>query len=380
MGLGATAAPVHQDPAALLLGVVDVAGDAVLAAGVDDRPHVVAQLHGRGARHDAVDDVLHVPDRDHDARRHAALPRAAVGRRHDRVRGQPQLGVGHDDEVVLGAAQAQRPLARRRGPRVDQLGHLGAADEAHGLDGGVVGQRLDHLAAAVDDVEHAVGQARLLEDLGQAHGAVGHLLGRLEDERVPRHQRLGQHPQRHHGGEVEGHNAGDHAERLVGDLAVDAARHVDLLAGGEVGQGGAELHALDALAHRTQGLGDGLAVLVAEQPRQLVLVPLHDLLDPVQDLGPLLHGGGLPGREGRRRRLRRRVHVVGAAEGQASDLLAVAGVVDAQGLTRGRVLPLPTDPVAAGDIGLKGVAAGCEGEGGHGVVPVKDAGRNFMPA
>ncbi len=76
--------------------------------------------------------------------------------------GQLEVGVGDDEEVVLGPAEyrARLPAAALRG--YDGLGDAGAADEADGLDVGVVGDRLDRGLAAVDGVEHARGQTRPL--------------------------------------------------------------------------------------------------------------------------------------------------------------------------------------------------------------------------
>jgi hypothetical protein len=49
------------------------------------------------------------------------------------------------------------------------MGDVGRADEADRLDVGMVEDRVDHLLVAVDDVEDAVGQARFLHQLGEAH-------------------------------------------------------------------------------------------------------------------------------------------------------------------------------------------------------------------
>ena len=38
-----------------------------------------------------------------------------------------ELGVGHDDEVILRAAEGQHPLERRGAAAVDDLGHLASS-------------------------------------------------------------------------------------------------------------------------------------------------------------------------------------------------------------------------------------------------------------
>ena len=89
------------------------------------------------------------------------------------------------------------------------------ADEADRGDVGVLEDAVDRHLVAVDDVEAAVGQAGLLEQLGDEHRRRRILLARLEDERVAARQRVGEHPHRHHRREVERRDAGDDAERLL---------------------------------------------------------------------------------------------------------------------------------------------------------------------
>ena len=80
-----------------------------------------------------------------------------------------EVGVGHDDAVVLGAAEGLHALPVRGAARVDVLGDVGRADEADRVDVGMVEDGVDHFLVAVDDVEDAVGQAGLLHQLGEAH-------------------------------------------------------------------------------------------------------------------------------------------------------------------------------------------------------------------
>ena len=71
--------------------------------------------------------------------------------------------------------------------------------------------RVDRLLVAVDDVEDAGRQARLEEELGEAHRHARIALGRLQDEGVAAGDRRRELPQRDHGGEVERRDAGDDA-------------------------------------------------------------------------------------------------------------------------------------------------------------------------
>ena len=125
--------------------------------------------------------------------------------------------------MVLGAAEALRALAVRRGGRVDVLRDVGAADEADGLDVGVVEQRVDGFLVALHHLEHAGREAGLEEQFGQPHRHRGVALGGLEDEGVAACQGGAGLPQRDHRREVERGDAGDHAERLADRVDVDAA-------------------------------------------------------------------------------------------------------------------------------------------------------------
>jgi hypothetical protein len=77
-------------------------------------------------------------DRHRDRDRHAALTRGAEACSHQRVDGLIQVGVRHDDHMILGAPQGLYALSRRRTAPVDVLGDRRRADEAHGLDVGMV--------------------------------------------------------------------------------------------------------------------------------------------------------------------------------------------------------------------------------------------------
>src|SRR3546814_14129784 len=99
---------------------------------------------------------------------------------HDLV----EVRVGQHDAVVLGPAHALHALAVRGAARVDLLGDVGGADEAHRLDQRMGEDRFDHVLAAVPNVEHALGQAGLEPPLRPPHGPRWTPPGGLEDEGV----------------------------------------------------------------------------------------------------------------------------------------------------------------------------------------------------
>ena len=89
-----------------------------------------ARTRGASASTELVGRLL--ADRDGDRDRHAALAGRAVAGAHQGVDGLVHVGVGHDDHVVLGAAERLDALTGRGAARVDVLGDRRRADEAHG--------------------------------------------------------------------------------------------------------------------------------------------------------------------------------------------------------------------------------------------------------
>ena len=163
---------VAPSPAAPL----DVARHLVAVLAGDERAHLVAVLAGR-ADLDVGDAVLDLGDQvvgdglagEHDRDGHAPLAGRAVGGADRGVGGHVEVGVGQHEHVVLGAAEGLHALAVLGAGLVDVLGDRRGADEADGLDVGVLEQAVDGHLVAVDDVERAVGQTGLLQQFGDEH-------------------------------------------------------------------------------------------------------------------------------------------------------------------------------------------------------------------
>ena len=134
-----------------------------------------------------------------------------------------------------------------------------------------------------------------------------HLLARLEDEGVAAGDGDGIHPERHHGREVEGRDAGADAERLADGLAVNAAGDVLQRLAHEQGRHAAgELDHLDAALHVAARLDEGLAVLAGVAADQLIEVLLQQRLEAEEDAGAVGRRRFPPGRGRRPRRPRPR--------------------------------------------------------------------------
>ena len=133
----------------------------------DERPHLGLgvgagpDLQRAHPRHQLVHQLVADPaDRDRDRHRHAALAGGAVGRAHQRVGRLVEIGVGHHDHVVLGAAQRLHALSvlPRRSCRCIRRSAV-EPTKLTAATPGCVQDRVDRLLVAVDDVEHAGRQA-----------------------------------------------------------------------------------------------------------------------------------------------------------------------------------------------------------------------------
>ena len=262
----------------------------------DQRPHLgvgvgrgadLEGAHARGERGDQPVGGL-LANGNGDGNRHAALAGRAVAGAHQRVGGLVHIGVGHDDHVVLGAAQRLHPFPVLGAGAVDVFGDRGGADEGHRLDVRVGEDGVDDFLVAVDDVEHTFREAGLAEQLVGHHRGAGVLLRRLEHEGVSAGDRHRIHPHGHHRREVERRDAGDDAERLAVGVGVD--RGADMageLALQEMRDAAAEFDHLDAALDLADGIGVGLAVLQGDRPGDVVDVGVEQLLEAEHEAGAL---------------------------------------------------------------------------------------------
>ena len=216
---------------------------------------------------------------------------------------------------------------------VDVLGHGRGADEAHGRDVGMGQDGVHCVLAAVDDVDHALGHARLQHQLGDRQRAGRVLLRGLEDEAVAAGDGERSHPERDHGREVEGRDAGADAQGEADGEEVDAAADlVAEIALHQLRQAAGELDHLEPAGDRALRILDRLAVLVGDEASQAVDVMVEQLLEAEHHPHAAEQGRGGPVRESGLGRLHRAVDVGSVGEGHPPGLLARGGIVDRAGL------------------------------------------------
>ena len=274
----------------------------------DDRAHLhafieaVADFEFRSGIGDRIaKSLLRFADGDRDRDGEAALPGATEGAVADDLRGHRHVGVGKNDDVILGAALALRALAVGGGARVDVLRDRSRADEADGADFGMIEQRVDGGFAAIHEIDDAFGQSGLFEEfVDVAHGERNALAG-LEDESVAGGDGVGQIPERNHAGKVEGHDGGDDADRLADHHLVDAAGDVfEVVALHHHRDAAGDFDVFDGAAHLGFGFGEGLAVFHGDDAGDVVDVlfeqhlQLEERLDAVfgRSAAPFGEGGG----------------------------------------------------------------------------------------
>ncbi len=280
------------------------------------------------------------------------MPGGVERRGEDAVDGGVELGVGHDDDVVLGAAERLHALPVLGGRLVDVVRDRRGADEGDAVDPRVLEDRVHRRLAAVDEVDDAGRHDSVQELEGPLHGERV-LLGRLADERVPARDGKRQEPHRHHEGEVERRDRGEDADRLADHVRVDPARDVlQVRALHQRGDAGGDLDALDPAPDLAGRVLDRLAVVARDQERELFLRRLEPVLQLEARAGPGDRRRRAPVRESFARGSHGLVHLGRAGERRDSDQLAVGRVHDVE-----RLDVLCLDPAAA-DVVLQGL--GCD--------------------
>ncbi len=285
---------VYDELSALLGAVLDVGLHFFEMRFGDERAELCALLHAV-ADLEFLDALLEfaeegvgggAADGDGDGDCHAAFASGAVGGTDKGIGGLVEVGVGHDDHVVFGSAEGLDALAVPSAFLVDVFGDGGGTDEADGLDGGVGEDGVDGDLVSLNYVEDTVGEAGVLEHLGEEDGGAGVALAGLEDEGVAAGEGDGEHPHGDHGGEVEGRDAGDDSEGLAEGPAVDAGTHLlGELAFEELRDAGGKFDVFEASSGFAAGVGEDFAVLAGEELGDFVEALLEDFAEAEEDAG-----------------------------------------------------------------------------------------------
>ncbi|MNU75126.1 hypothetical protein D3C71_646470 [compost metagenome] len=283
-------------------------------------------LLGQQGDEAVVDAVLH----DQAARRGAALSggeEAAVqGDGHRPL----QVGVVQHDQRVLAAHLQLHPRLTLHRP----FGHAGAdglrAGEADPVHARMGDDGAADVAVADDHVDHALGQARLMQDGDQGLGRGGRRPGGLEHHRIAEGDGRGDLPRRNGDGEVPRRDQAEHPDRLPIGLDLDArTRRGQVLAVDPQGLAG-EIFQDAGGAHRlAHALGQGLALFTRQQAADLRCALHQQRPGPVQHVETHLRRGVGPAGKGGPRRLHRLIHLGRPPLGRAGHDLANVGRVQA---------------------------------------------------
>ena len=160
-----------------------------------------------------VDAAVHVDALDRSAR----LAGTGGGRPQRSGDGAVEIGVVAHDRRVVAPELEDHALAVLARETPDALAVGDPAREADLRDRRRPADRLPGRAGTVDDAQHAFGQAGIGEHRGQQVPAERRVLGRLEDDAVPGHERHGDGPGGHEQRVVPGCDHADDAERPVDD-------------------------------------------------------------------------------------------------------------------------------------------------------------------
>ncbi|OLE17654.1 MAG: hypothetical protein AUG88_06265 [Actinobacteria bacterium 13_1_20CM_4_68_12] len=206
--------------------------------------------------------------------------------------------------------------------------------------------RVDRDLVAVDDVEDAVRDTGLLQQLSRVDRRRRVLLGRLEDERVAAGERRRPHPHRDHGREVERRDPRADADRLPDRIDVDPGR--GLLGEAALQQlwdPAAELDHLEPARDLALRVREYLAVLGREDLGDVLTVRVDECADAEEDLSLARERDGTPGGKGLLRSLDGAIDLFRGGEIDLARLDARRRVVDRAATARLAGHRRPVDPM-----------------------------------
>ncbi len=186
------------------------------------------------------------------------------------------IRVGHNDHVVLSAAETLNAFAVCTACCVDILCDGCGANKTNGLNNVVVQDRVNRNFVTVHDLNNALWKARFFKQFSKHQGDRWITFGWLENERVTACNGRGKHPHWNHRGEVEGRNSCCHTKGLAHRVHVNArASRVGVIALEQFRRADAIFNNLKATLNVAFRVWDRLAVLTRERFGQLVHVTVQ---------------------------------------------------------------------------------------------------------
>ena len=170
--------------------------------------------------------LLRFADCNGDADGETALTGASEGGVGDDFGGLLGVGIGKNDDVILGAALALYALAAGGAASIDVFGYRRGADKADGADKRVIEERINRGLAAVDQVDDALRKACLMDEFDEARGREWHAIAGLQHNCVAGGDGVGKEPQRDHQREIERRDDRGDPQGLANHDFVDAGRDV----------------------------------------------------------------------------------------------------------------------------------------------------------
>jgi hypothetical protein len=190
-------------------------------------------------------------------------------------------------------------------------------------------QCINGLAIALHDIEHAIRQSRLAQQLGQQQADRGIALGGLQHEGIAADQRQRKHPHRHHGWKIERRDAGHHAQWLAQVPVVDAPTHVvRVCARQQPRRAAGEFNDFDAARDFAVGIGKNLAVLARDGRGELRTTGFQQITECEHHPRTPQRGSRRPRRRGRHCRSHSGVDGTAVGKRNLRDDLAGSGIED----------------------------------------------------
>ena len=126
-----------------------------------------------------------------------------------------EVGVVKDDVGRFAPKLEREAFARSCGRLTDAAADAGRAGEGDLVDAIVGGDHLAYRAIAGNDVDDALGQARLTADIGEEKGGERCIFGRLQDDRVAHCKGGRDLPRQHEKREIPRDDLAADAKRLT---------------------------------------------------------------------------------------------------------------------------------------------------------------------